>query len=117
MRELCRDRLLLLLQPEQQQPRQMASPRFMCPSCVCACVRVCVCVCVPVCMAGVCVCACVWQRQREGVGGGSSWNGKLVHVSFLLDDHARARRECVCGGRYCTEEERVAIRVRAWSGV
>ena len=94
MRAAVRDRLLLLLQPEQQQPRQMASPRFMCPS-LCVSVCVCVCVCVPVCMAGVCVCACVWQRQREEVGGGSPWEWQVGACVFLLDDHARAERECV----------------------
>ena len=83
---------------------------------LCVCLCACVCVCVPVCMAGVCVCVRVCGKGREEVGGGSSWNGKLVHVSFCWMI-TRARRESVCGGRYCTEEERVAIRVRAWSGV
>ena len=79
---------------------------------VCVCVRVCVCACVH----GWRVCVRVCGKGREEVGGGSSWNGKLVHVSFCWMI-TRARRESVCGGRYCTEEERVAIRVRAWSGV
>ena len=114
MRAAVRDRLLLLLQPEQQQPRQMASPRFMCPSCVSVCACVCVCVCL--CAWLACVCACVCKGRESRRAAALRGNGKLGACVFLLDDHARAR-ESVCGGRYCTEEERVAIRVRAWSGV
>ena len=95
MRAAVRDRLLLLLQPEQQQPRQMASPRFMCPS-LCVSVCVCVCVCVPVCMAGVCVCVRVCGKGRERRWAAAlRGNGKLGACVFLPDDHARAERECV----------------------
>ena len=62
---------------------------------LCVCLCACVCACVCLCAWLACVCACGWQRQREEVGGGSSWNGKLVHGVFLLDAHAR-ERESVC---------------------
>ena len=65
------------------------------------------------------MCVRVCGKGREEVGGGSSWNGKLVHGVFLLDDHARARESvCVAAATVLKKRESLfaCVRGRVYRG-